>query len=224
MVPRQIFTRFAKFQSFVSINDFLGHSDKSRNFRETSFCLLRSFRFAGVRLNPWKWLNLVPRLSIDGCFEVHILHKRLCDLPLSSQQTFLLEVELRQCVFCKGPLSSWFRLQTSQFWSFGKWVLILCFLDATLTGCSELQSWEKCAGTGIFCPLHCLSSNRSRRSRKRSSESRLSFLFLFWFWMIGSVSLQFPEAGSSRRSAAGLVEDKILRCQCWRRIAPRTGG
>ena len=31
---------------------------------------------------------------------------------------------------------------------------------------------------------------------------------LFWFWVLGFVSLQFPGAGSSRRSATGLDDDK----------------
>ena len=69
-----------------------------------------------------------------------------------------------------------------------------------------------CAGTGIFCVLQivCEHLRRSGRSRKRSSESRLSFLFVFWFWVSGFVSLQFPEAGSSRRSAAG--PDEVKSC------------
>ena len=51
--------------------------------------------------------NLVPRLRIGDCFEIHNLHWELCDLLLSSHQNFLLEVGLCQCVFCKEPLSSW---------------------------------------------------------------------------------------------------------------------
>ena len=43
---------------------------------------------------------------------------------------------------------------------------------------------------------------------KRSPESRLPFLFLLKCWVIGSVSLQFPGACSSRRSEAGPGEDK----------------
>ena len=50
--------------------------------------------------------NLVPQ-RIGDCFEIHILHYKLCDLLLSSQQNFLLEVWLRQCVSCKQPLLSW---------------------------------------------------------------------------------------------------------------------
>ena len=37
-----------------------------------------------------------------------IVHRGLRDPPFSSHQTFLREVELRQCVFCKRPLLFWF--------------------------------------------------------------------------------------------------------------------
>ena len=48
--------------------------------------------------------NPAPRLHTGDCFEIHILHKELCDLLLSSHQNFLLEVLDYQCVFCKEPL------------------------------------------------------------------------------------------------------------------------
>ena len=40
------------------------------------------------------------------------------DQPLSSHPTFLLEVLLRQCAFCKEPLFILVRKQTSQFSAF----------------------------------------------------------------------------------------------------------
>ena len=55
-----------------------------------------------------EWLDLVPRLRIGDCFEIHLPRWGLCDLLLSSHQKILLEVLLRQCVFCKEPLLSWF--------------------------------------------------------------------------------------------------------------------
>ena len=35
-----------------------------------------------------EWLDLVPRLRIDDCFEIHLPHCGLCDLLSSSHQTF----------------------------------------------------------------------------------------------------------------------------------------
>ena len=62
--------------------------------------------------------NLVPRQRIGDCFEIHILHQELCDLLLSSHQEVLLEVWLRQCVFCMEPLL-FLVLMMLQFRSFG---------------------------------------------------------------------------------------------------------
>ena len=50
---------------------------------------------------------LGPRQRTGDCAEIHILPWRLGDQLLANHQTSLLEVLLRQCVFCKGPLSSW---------------------------------------------------------------------------------------------------------------------
>ena len=61
-------------------------------------------------------LNLVPRMSIGACFEIHLSHWGPCDLLLSSHQTFLHEARLRQCA--------------SQFRTFGKWVK-----NTVLSGC-----------------------------------------------------------------------------------------
>ena len=62
-----------------------------------------------------KWQDLVLRQHSGDCLLIYIPHRGLCDQPLLSHQTFLLEVELRQCVFCKEPLSFWFssRLRNS---------------------------------------------------------------------------------------------------------------
>ena len=60
------------------------------------------------------------------------------------------------------------------------------------------------AGTSVSSRFSVNSSNHSRRSRNRSSEARLlSLFFLFW---VSSGSCQFPGAGSSLRSVAGLQD------------------
>ena len=72
--------------------------------------------------------------------------------------------------------------------------------------------------------LSVKSSNRSGRSRKRSSESRLSFLSFFRFSVLVFVSLQFPGAGSSRRSAAGLDDDKSCDIDVEDELVPELDG
>ena len=66
------------------------------------------FSFYKDQIVSTEWLDSVPHLRIGDCFEIHLPHWGLCDLLFSSHQTFLLEVLLRQCVFCKEPFSSWF--------------------------------------------------------------------------------------------------------------------
>ena len=86
---------------------------------------------------------------------------------------------------------------------------ILCFLDFDTT----FQGRSECVRAQAFLrplDLSVNSSNDSGRSRKRSSESRLPFTF--FGWVIGSVSRQFPGAGSSLRSVAGL--ESVLDESC----------
>ena len=64
-----------------------------------------------------------------------------------------------------------------------------------------------CAGTSTSAsPRFSVNScDHSGRSRNRSSEDRLLPPFLFLFWFV-SESRQFPDAGSSLRSDAGLED------------------
>ena len=62
-----------------------------------------------------EWQDLVARQRIGDCLWIHIPHWGLCDPPLSSHQTFLPEVELRQCVFCNEPLLFWFSSRRRNF-------------------------------------------------------------------------------------------------------------
>ena len=68
------------------------------------FVFPEKFLFCTDMTGSIGWPSRAPRLHIDDCFEIHNLRWELCDLLLSSHQTFLLYVRLCQCVFCMGPL------------------------------------------------------------------------------------------------------------------------
>ena len=113
-----------------------------------------------------------------------------------------LEAELRQCVFCKEPLSFWFASRLRNFDLLGreyKYYASLILMPL-FVGRSESESREMCAGAGtsVSSRSSVNSFNHSAKCRKRSSESRF----------FGGVSHQFPGASPSLRSWAGLVEDK----------------
>ena len=96
----------------------------SRNFCKR-FLFPEKFCFCTDEIESIEWQDLVPWQRLGDCLLIHIPHSGgTCDQPLSSHQTFLHEVELRQCVFCKEPLSFLVLMQTSQFRSFVKWVYI----------------------------------------------------------------------------------------------------
>ena len=90
----------------VRFNDFrlFGRLEK---LSWTSFHLLRGF---------------VPRLSTGDCSVIHLPRGGLCDQPLSSHRASLHEEKLRQCVFCKEPLSFWFSSRRRNSRPLGKWV------------------------------------------------------------------------------------------------------
>ena len=85
MIPGEIFTSFAEFQGIVSVNDF-------------------RFPLGIQELLQAEWLDPAPRLHIDDCLEIRNCRLGPCDLLLSSHQNLQLEVRLRHCVFCMGPL------------------------------------------------------------------------------------------------------------------------
>ena len=51
MIPREIFTSFAKFQGIVGVNDF-GFPGGLQELLQAPFSFLRSFCFVRIRLNP----------------------------------------------------------------------------------------------------------------------------------------------------------------------------
>ena len=157
----------------LSVYTTFGACDGSKNFNRF-FRLLWSLCFARIGLNPFSG-KILYHDSV--CSVIHHLNWGLCDQPLSSHQTFLLAVELRQCASCKEPLSFWFSsrlcnfgLMGSEFKYFASFILIPLSLDV------PNLSPEKCVR--VHAPLSANSSNHSGRSRKRSSEFLLSSLFL----------------------------------------------
>ena len=88
----------------VRVRMTCGLSVGLRNFRKLDSVSWEVFLFCTDKIESIEWQDLVPRLRIGACFEIHILHKEMCDLLLSSHQTSLLEALDCQCVFCKKPL------------------------------------------------------------------------------------------------------------------------
>ena len=99
------------------------------------------------------WPSLAPRLHIDDCFEIHILHWELLwsaviKSPKLSARGTTLPIRLLH-----GALVILVLWQISQSRSFGKWVLPLCLPKATLLIGSKDDSWEElaceslCSGT-----------------------------------------------------------------------------
>ena len=118
MIPRKIFTNFAKFRRIVRKNDFLVSTSTPRTF--VSFFLFpEKFWFCKAKIESIELPRLVPRLRIDDCFEIHFLHWELCDPLQSSHQHVPLWARLYLHVFCKKP-------SLSQFGSFRKCVYTLC--------------------------------------------------------------------------------------------------
>ena len=117
----------------------------------------------------------------------------------------------RYCITSAFPARSpcnFVRLQTSQCWSFEKWVQTLCFPDVTLKrGRSGSESWEMFAAADI--------SKISRFSLKSSNHSgRPSLLFL------AASSLQFPLASRYFANVLDAMNNKPAeamsrKSSCW---------
>ena len=168
--------------------------------RETlvnSFPSLERFQFCTDKIESTEWLNHAPRLRVGDCFEIHNSHWGLCDLLLSSHQTFLLEVPLRQCVFCKKPLSSRFAstlrnfgLLGSEYKNSASWVPLL--YDVPIRVMRNVRGRDY-----LWTPLTILEGLANGRPRLDCYPS-------FEFVRVFGESRQFPGAGSSLRSDAGL--------------------
>ena len=91
----------------------------------------------------------------------------------------------------QGALVILVRLQTLQFRSLGKWVWIMCFLDATFVGRSESESGEMFAdaGTSASSRLSVNSPKHSGRSRKRLPAAPLWSSSTFLLSVLGGSRL-----------------------------------
>ena len=108
-----------------------GLCDGSRNFLWTLFVSCEVFFFCTDKIESIEWQDLELRQRTRDSSVIHLPRGGLCDPSLSSHQTFLLEVELRQCVFCKKPLSYWFAswlrnfgLLESEYKCCASWILM----------------------------------------------------------------------------------------------------
>ena len=79
-----------------------GFLSGSKNFCKLFWVSCEVFVFARIRLDP-----SAPRLRIDDCFETRNSRLGPCGLLLSSHRSLQLEVRLRHCVYCTGPLYFW---------------------------------------------------------------------------------------------------------------------
>ena len=103
MIPGEIFASFAEFQGIVSVNDFWFPLGFQELFARFSGFLVK-FLFCTDTPGSIEWQDPVLRLHIDDCFEIRNCRWGPWDLLLSSPQNLQLEVRLRHCVFCTGPL------------------------------------------------------------------------------------------------------------------------
>ena len=160
-----------------------GFSNGSRRFRKL-LCVSYDVWFYTDKIESIGWLNLVPRLRIGDCFEIHILSLRtlwsaVIKSPESSARSAAPPVR-----FLQGDLVILVLLRTSLFRSLGKWVKILCFPKPLFLEVPNLIH-EKCLRV---CPV-MLTLLRP-----------LDFL-----WSPGKSRNRFPCAGSmSLLSAYGL--------------------
>ena len=73
IIPGKIFTSFAKVQGTVSVNGFR-LPIRLQELLQAPLCFLGSFCFCTDTPGSIGWLDPVPRLRIDDCFEIQNLH------------------------------------------------------------------------------------------------------------------------------------------------------
>ena len=73
LIPKKIFTGFAKFQGIVSVNDFRLPILAPRTFA-SSFVFPEKFLFCTDTPGSIEWLGPAARLHIDDCFEIRNCH------------------------------------------------------------------------------------------------------------------------------------------------------
>ena len=124
----------------------------------TSFPFPEKFLLCTDKTESIEWQGLVPRLRTGDCFEIHLPHWGLCDLLLSSHQTFCS----RYCFASASSARSPYHLGSQAVSVF----------------------WEMSINT---VEISVNSSNHSARSRNRSIESFLAgfreqFPGASWAW------------------------------------------
>ena len=103
VLPWQIFTCFPDFHRVVGVHNIWFGRRLQEFF--THFCPSHvKISFCKDKIESIEWQDSVSRQRTGDCIQIHILIED-CDLQLSNHQTLLHEVELRQCVFCKEPLT-----------------------------------------------------------------------------------------------------------------------
>ena len=78
MIPRKIFTGFAKFQGIVSVNDYK-LPIWLQELLQTPLCFLRFFLFCTDTTGSIGWPSLARRLHVDDRSAIHFLHWELRD-------------------------------------------------------------------------------------------------------------------------------------------------
>ena len=190
---------------------------KARESFLSSFPSPEKFLCCTDKIETVKWLNLVPRVRLGDCFEIHHPHWELCDPPLSSHQTFRVEVLLRQCVFCKEPLSSWLASKLRKFWKVSQTDLrspivipfflsvLSCWWIAPVSWCGFVTSlccstW-RCACRVLRCRCGGRTGTRIERQSRDNDVFRFAYTCLLLFgqpWLLTagpltSVSVFFTE-------------------------------
>ena len=159
MIPWFIFTRKPKLQWIVCLYNFQSVR-RFQEFWQTSVPSPEKFLFCADRIESIEWQDLEQRQITGDCSVIHIPHWGHCDPPLSCHRTFLLEIELRQCVFCKDHLSFWLASRLRNFGLLGseykyRASLILIPLSYDVPNLSP----EKCVRVhALLCHLHYLST------------------------------------------------------------------
>ena len=171
------------------------------------------------RIESIEWQDLEQRQRIGDCSVNHHPRWGPCGQPLSSHRTFLPEEELRQCVFCKEPFSN-FGLSGNENNCCASSILIPLSWDVP-----NLSREKRVRVQAILCPLDHLWTPPTTQEDLANGRPHLyghpsHYICFGYLSVIRSSFLKLV-----RHFALGLgCRRQILRCRCWRRSAPRTGG
>ena len=219
MIPRKIFTSFAKFQRIVSVNAF------QLSLRLQELLQAPLFSWEVFVLHGYNWIHWVAKsctttayrwLLRDSQPSLRTLWSPTIKSPKCSARSTAPPMRLLH-----GPLVIVVLWQISQFRSFGKWVSTLCLPKSTFLANvgSKDGSWEELA-----CESLCwrtLSSKRfslnscshssvfgiARVSRVLDRDSHFSFGFEFRVGLVNNSSEISEEHGSPRSCRSTRLQD-----------------